>query len=106
MEIQDETGVVSERHWERMVEEGCGLTRPWLGLDRALIHQYVQGQLDPVPEPLIGMYPASVLADVEGKDVLCLASGGGQRFYSIPALYGQHFQRACCCGTVHSAGSG
>ena len=77
--FQDEIGSVNERHWERMVKEGCGFTRPWLDLDRALVRQYAQGQLDPVPAPLIEMYPANVLADVEGKDVLCLASGGGQQ---------------------------
>jgi len=62
-----------------MVEERCGFTRPWLNLSRDLIHRYVQGQLDPVPASLIDMYPANVLAGVEGKDVLCLASGGGQQ---------------------------
>lgn len=89
MEIQDEIGIVNERRWERMVEEGCGFTHPWLGLDRALICQYVQGQLDPVPGPLIEMYPASVLADVAGKDVLCLASGGGQQS-AVFGLLGAH----------------
>ena len=79
MSIQDEIRVINERHWERMVEEGCGFTRPWLNLDRTLIRQYAHGQLDPVPAPLIEMYPANVLADVEGQDVLCLASGGGQQ---------------------------
>ena len=79
MRIQDETGAVNKRHWERMVKEGCGFTRPWLNLNRTLLRQYAQGQLDPVPAPLIEMYPANVLADIEGKDVLCLASGGGQQ---------------------------
>jgi len=89
MRIQDEIGVVNERHWERMVEEGCGFTRPWLNLDRTLIRQYAQGQLDPVPAPLIEMYPANVLADVEGKEVLCLASGGGQQS-AVFGLLGAH----------------
>ena len=89
MRIQDEIGVVNEQHWERMVEEGCGFTRPWLNLDRALIRQYAQGQLDPVPAPLIEMYPANVLADVEGKEVLCLASGGGQQS-AVFGLLGAH----------------
>jgi SAM-dependent methyltransferase len=62
-----------------MVAEGCGFTRPWLNLDRSLIRQYVRGLLQPVPAPLIEIYPANVLAGVEGKDVLCLASGGGQQ---------------------------
>ncbi|MFQ6041867.1 MAG: class I SAM-dependent methyltransferase [Candidatus Poribacteria bacterium] len=32
-----------------------------------------------MPEHLSDIYPANVLAGVEGKDVLCLASGGGQQ---------------------------
>lgn len=62
-----------------MVKEGCGFTRPWLDLNRTLLRQYVQGQLDPVPAPLLEIYPASLLAEIEGKEVLCLASGGGQQ---------------------------
>ncbi len=79
MSIQDEIGAVNRQHWERMVAEGCGFTRPWLDLDRTLVCQYAHGQLDPVPAPLLEVYPASVLADVEDRDVLCLASGGGQQ---------------------------
>jgi len=79
VQIRDEIGTANKRHWERMVQEGCGFTQPWLNLDRALIRQYVHGQLDPVPGPLIEIYPAHLLADVEGQDVLCLASGGGQQ---------------------------
>jgi len=62
-----------------MVKEGCGFTRPWLELDGDALRRYATGQLDPVPEGLIEMYPLGVLADVEGKEVLCLASGGGQQ---------------------------
>jgi len=76
---QDEIGTTNERHWERMVSGGCTWTQPWLDLDREQIRRYAQGQLDPVPASLVGLYPASLLADVEGKRVLCLASGGGQQ---------------------------
>jgi hypothetical protein len=60
-----------------MVREGCGFTRPWLNLNRDLLRQYVEGQLDPVPAPLLEMYPVNVLVDIEDKKVLCLASGSG-----------------------------
>lgn len=70
MDVQDDIGAANKRHWERMVRQGCGFTRPWLNLDRALLDQYVTGQLDPVPAPLIEIYPPSVLTNVEGKDVL------------------------------------
>jgi len=79
MSKQDETALINQQHWEKMVEEGCGFTRPWLNIDRDTIIQYARGQLTSVPEPLIEIYPANILADVEGKDVLCLASGGGQQ---------------------------
>ena len=78
MSERDEAAVANERHWERMVEEGCGYTIPWLHLNVALLRQYAKNQLAPVQEPLF-VYPPSVLLDVEGKDVLCLAAGGGQQ---------------------------
>jgi SAM-dependent methyltransferase len=62
-----------------MVEEGCGYTVPWLDLDVPLIRQYARGELAAPPEPIWEVYPPSVLAGVSGKDVLCLASGGGQQ---------------------------
>lgn len=79
MNARDEIAEINQKHWEKQVEEGCGFTRPWLDLDRDLIRRYIDGKLDPVSDPLIGMYPAGILANVEGKDVLCLASGGGQQ---------------------------
>jgi ubiquinone/menaquinone biosynthesis C-methylase UbiE len=79
---QDETAATNEQWWEQMVSEGCGFTRPWLDLDRRRIVAYSQGTLS-VPgspdDPLSNMFPPGVLVGVEGKDVLCLASGGGQQ---------------------------
>jgi SAM-dependent methyltransferase len=79
MDTPDEVRAANERHWNRMVDEGCGFTIPWLDLDPAVIRQVASGDLEPVPEPLNVIYPTTVLAGVEGKDVLCLASGGGQQ---------------------------
>ena len=79
MKERDEIAEVGEGHWERMVREGCGFTRPWLSLDRDLVGRYARGELTDAPESLAEMYPAGVLANVEGRDVLCLASGGGQQ---------------------------
>ena len=79
MKIKDEIGTANKQHWDRMVKEECGFTRPWLDIDRDLLRQYVEGLLDPVPAALLSIYPVNVLADVEGKQVLCLASGGGQQ---------------------------
>ena len=79
MTEKDEIAVSNQRHWERMVQEGCGFTIPWLDLDVTLVRQYANDQLTSVPEPLFQMYPANILTDVSGKDVLCLAAGGGQQ---------------------------
>ena len=79
MKERDEIAEASAAHWERMAREGCGFTRPWLNLERALVEQYVRGELTDAPESLAEMYPPALLANVEGKDVLCLASGGGQQ---------------------------
>lgn len=75
----DEIAAINKQHWARMVKEGCGFTNPWLNLNRRVLRQYVEGQLETVPEPFLEMYPVNVLADIEGKEVLCLASGGGQQ---------------------------
>ena len=79
MKERDEIAAASEGHWERMAREGCEFTRPWLDLDPALVRRYARGELADAPEPLAEMYPPGVLAGVAGRDVLCLASGGGQQ---------------------------
>jgi ubiquinone/menaquinone biosynthesis C-methylase UbiE len=79
MRSEDEIAAVNRQDWARRVKEGSRFTRPWLNLNRDLLRQCVAGQLDGVPEPLLDMCPVKVLADVEGKEVLCLASGGGQQ---------------------------
>ncbi len=71
---------INKKWWERMVEEGCGYTRPWLDLDPATIQNYAKGLLENTPSPLDEyIYSASVLVNIKGIDVLCLASGGGQQ---------------------------
>ncbi|MCD6290446.1 MAG: class I SAM-dependent methyltransferase [Anaerolineae bacterium] len=62
-----------------MVQEGCGYTVPWLDLDPDVVRAFAEGELNFTPWPLGEMTPRSILADVEGKDVLCLACGGGQQ---------------------------
>jgi len=79
MNTIDDVAKINELHWEKMVKEGCGFTRPWLNLVKEDLRRYVKGTLETVPEPLFEMYPLSVLANVAGKKVLCLASGGGQQ---------------------------
>lgn len=92
-EVMDEIVDTNQRHWERMVREGCGFTRPWLDLNpsdlQANLKAYAKGDLVALPEPLFDLYPANVLLDVAGKDVLCLASGGGQQSV-VFGLLGAH----------------
>ena len=40
MKMKDEIGAVNGQHWARMVREECEFTRPWLNLNRDLLHQY------------------------------------------------------------------
>ena len=79
MSEQDSIAEINKRHWEWSVQKGAGCTVPMLDLDPAVLRQYAAGEMDVVPEPLGRVFPPDVLADVEGKDVLCLASGGGQQ---------------------------
>jgi len=79
MDIQDEIAAANQRLWEEEVKKGCGFTIPWLDLDVSLLRRYARGELESLPGPLACMSPPGVFADVEGKDVLCLASGGGQQ---------------------------
>lgn len=65
--------------WEKMVKDKCGFTKPWLNLDVKTLQKLAKGKLKNPPEPLNDIYPISVLSDVKGKNVLCLASGGGQQ---------------------------
>lgn len=77
----------NKKWWEKMVEEECGFTKPWLDLDLKILQKFASGKLKNPPKPLSDIYPISILLDVEGKDVLCLASGGGQQS-AIFALLG------------------
>ncbi len=79
MSLRDEFRTANERHWDRMVEEGCGYTIPWLDLDAGVLRRYARGELDPGGDRLSAVYPPGVLLDVEGRDVLCLGAGGGQQ---------------------------
>ncbi|MBN2394563.1 MAG: class I SAM-dependent methyltransferase [Anaerolineae bacterium] len=79
MNPRDEIAVANQRLWEEEVRKGCGYTIPWLDLDLKLLRQYIDGKIEILPEPLTCLFPASIFADVGGKQVLCLAGGGGQQ---------------------------
>ena len=77
--MNDEITTANRARWEAEVLRKGGFTVPWLDLDRDEILKYAEGQLDPIPHHLYQVYPAYLLKDVAHKDVLCLASGGGQQ---------------------------
>jgi SAM-dependent methyltransferase len=77
--IDDDVAIANQKLWEDEVKKGCGYTIPWLDLDVSALYQYIDGRHEFVPSSFTCMYPASILTDVAGKDVLCLASGGGQQ---------------------------
>ncbi|MCD4753267.1 MAG: class I SAM-dependent methyltransferase [Anaerolineaceae bacterium] len=89
MEFKDEIAASNQIHWERMAAEGCGYTIPWLDLDISLFQRYLEGEIQTLPEPYEGLYPVSIFADVQEKEVLCLASGGGQQS-AVFGLLGAH----------------
>lgn len=77
MKKHTKIATINEKHWDKMVREGCSFTQPWLDMSQELIQEYIDDRLDPVPEPLINFFSINILSNIEGKDVLCLASGGG-----------------------------
>jgi SAM-dependent methyltransferase len=80
MSLRDRIAVINEAHWEWSVKKGAGCTIPWLDLDACALHHYAHGGAESVPKKLSdNIYPPWLLTGVEGKDVLCLASGGGQQ---------------------------
>jgi len=79
---QDEITRKVEERWDRGVAEGDSCTRPLLDLTREMVEEYAAGRRDKLPG--VSVEPRYLLEGAEGKDVLCLASGGGQQ----SALFG------------------
>ena len=79
MSIRDKAAIANQRLWEEEVKKGCGYTIPWLELDVSLLRQYADGKVEFLPEPMTCIFPASLLANIDEQNVLCLASGGGQQ---------------------------
>ena len=59
----DEIARHNKERWEELAGRGVGFSRPYLDLQLESARQTVDAQ--------------GILGDVSGKDVLCLASGGG-----------------------------
>ena len=76
---------MNKQNWEEEVRSGMHYTVPWLDLDAQAFRDFAESKGDKLPEPF-GDDPArQMMTDgVAGKEVLCLASGGGQQ----SAVYG------------------
>jgi ubiquinone/menaquinone biosynthesis C-methylase UbiE len=66
-----------ESFWEKEVADGGIYTVPCLDLSAESIDRYVRGESEELPG--FHVYPRCLLQGLEGKKVLCLASGGGQQ---------------------------
>lgn len=85
MEILDETARINKRNWEAGgISSSDAGTRPFLDVDCSMIAAYAEGKIDQLPEPFEEGYTKRITRGVDGKRVLCLASGGGQQ----SVLYG------------------
>ena len=68
----DEIARHNKERWEELAGRGVGFSRPYLDLQLESARQTVDAQ--------------GILGDVSGKDVLCLASGGGQQSVAFGLL--------------------
>lgn len=68
----DEIARYNQARWKALVEANALFTRPKLDLDRESARTLVD--------------PKGLFGDVEGRDVLCLASGGGQQSAAFALL--------------------
>jgi SAM-dependent methyltransferase len=85
----DAVARANQKHWRELAAAGQSYTRPWLDLDVAQLHRFRLGEEPGTSGPLFQMHPAHLLRDVAGKQVLCLASGGGQQS-AVFGLLGAH----------------
>ena len=68
----DEIARYNKERWEELARANVLFSRPYLDLDADGAREIAD--------------PAGVFGDVEGKDVLCLASGGGQQSAALAVL--------------------
>lgn len=68
----DELARYNKERWEALAQAGVEFSRPFLNLDATLARQVVD--------------PQGMLGKIAGKDVLCLAGGGGQQSAAFALL--------------------
>lgn len=75
-----------EQWWDLEVEAREGYTVPCLDLTRGMVERYASGEADPRCRRIADR---RFLVGIEGKSILCLASGGGQQSVGF-GLLGAH----------------
>lgn len=75
----DDIAKFNEKMWDGYAAQKSEYTQPWLELRRSLVEDFAAGRIDPMPRPYMYIYPQYIFENLEGKDVLCLAGGGGQQ---------------------------
>jgi 2-polyprenyl-3-methyl-5-hydroxy-6-metoxy-1,4-benzoquinol methylase len=68
----DDLATYNKARWEALSGAGVIFSRPWLDLNEASARQHVD--------------PENILKEIAGKDVLCLAGGGGQQSVAFAML--------------------
>ncbi|MDQ2798248.1 MAG: class I SAM-dependent methyltransferase [Armatimonadota bacterium] len=85
MKILDDIARINKHNWEAGgISATDAGTRPFLDVDRSAVAAYAEGKSNHLPAPFEEGYTKRITRDVQGKRVLCLASGGGQQ----SVLYG------------------
>ena len=81
MIIKDDIARIQLAEVRRAIERGNDFTKPWLNLAVEAYEAYGRGERDTLPGPTYTDGPAVLLMmkGVRGKNVLCLAGGGGQQ---------------------------
>jgi len=79
MKNPDRVAAANKARWEQVVREGAGSTRPYLDLDVEAFRAYREGETSRLPKRCDDPDNRAVMAAAKGRDVLCLAAGGGQQ---------------------------
>lgn len=87
MDQKDEFAVANESVWDKLVEEGCGYTVPWLDLDVDAYRAFREGETDALPKPFCDDPSIEWMKqNIRGSDLLCLGAGGGQQSAAFSLL--------------------
>ena len=103
MKELDDTTRQNLAAWEREADQGGRNSTPWLDLDVAAYQAFSAGRRRDLPKPYCGDSPEGILMrNAKGKDVLCLASGGGQQSAQFGLLGARVTVQDFCAGQLRA----